>query len=104
MFKMNPRDLPDWAWLVVLFTPPALLTSLLWFIVSETMKVTAMVQFVAKAGEAGLLERPGVRELAVAAFSDAAPFQVLIVIISAVVMLNMAIVISARRSARPSYS
>ena len=98
MLKMQPRILPGWAWMFVLLTPAVLVLSLLWFVINQSLKVSAVVQIVDKASDAGLLEQPDVRELAQTAFSGSAPFAVLCASIVAVVLLNFTIIFTARRS------
>lgn len=98
MLKLKPCTLPAWAWGAVLLTPAVLVISLLWFVINESLKASAVVQIVAKASEAGLLEQPGVRALAQTAFSGSAPFTILCASIVAVVILNFAIIFTARRA------
>lgn len=98
MLKLKARTLPAWAWTSALFTPAVLTVSLLWFVINEALKTSAVVQIVAKASEAGLLEQPDVRALAQIAFSGSAPFMILCASIVAVVLMNFAIIFTARRA------
>lgn len=98
MLTIKPRILPAWAWGAVLLTPVVLVVSLFWFLLNEVVKTSAVVQIVAKASEAGLLEQPDVRALAQTAFSSSAPFTILCASIVAVVLLNFTIIFTARRA------
>lgn len=96
--KINPRVLPAWAWVFVLLTPAVLILSLLWFAMNQSLQVAAMVQIVAKASEAGLLEQPDIRALAQTAFSGSASFTVLCASIAAVGLVMFIIIFTARRN------
>lgn len=98
MLKLEPRTITAWAWLSVLLTPTLLVVSLLWFVINEVVKQSAVVQIVAKASSAGLLEQPDVLALVQTAFNGSAPFAILCASIVAVVLLNFAIIFTARRA------
>ena len=98
MLTIKPRILPAWAWVPVLLTPMALVVPLFWFLLNEIVTTSAVVQIVAKASEAGLLDQPDVLALAQTAFSSTAPFIILCASIVAVVLLNFGIIFTARRA------
>jgi hypothetical protein len=97
MFKLKRRTLPAWAWISVLLTPAVLAISLSWFIFNQALKTSAVVQIVVKASDAGLLHHPDVQTLVQTAFSGSASFTTLCVSIVVVVLLNFAIIFTARQ-------
>lgn len=97
MLKLKPLTLPAWAWVSVLLTPAVLVISLLWFVINDALKTSAMVQFVVKAEDAGLLKQPDILALVQTAFSGSASFMILCASIVAVILLNFAIIFTARR-------
>lgn len=100
MLKPQPRILPGWARLFILISPAALLAALCWFLITNSIKLAAVIQIVAEANKAGLLKQPGIVELVEKAFGGTTSLAVLCITVVGVAILNLFLMIISARSTR----
>ncbi|MCP1652257.1 hypothetical protein [Pseudomonas nitroreducens] len=93
--KFRPANLPAWAWTAALASSLFLPCAMLWFLVDQVLRTSAVVQLMAKASGAGLFAQPGVLELAKGAVAGGSSLKALCVGVFLTAVLHSLLLLAA---------
>ncbi len=93
--KYRQANLPTWAWTAALASSLFLPCAMLWFLVDQALRTSAVVQLMAEASEAGMFAKPGVAELAKGAVAGGSSLTALCVGVFLTAVLHMLLLLAA---------